>query len=242
MAGNRHSPEIKEILLMSCEVRRLDTKEIFFVYRRYVANFFEDEFILTEAALSNLLARKIYIGYGLYDNNNLVGFGLFFTNRTGNVMLLDYYVTLKKYRRLGYPSRFWQLLKERLINGYGPELKVKSITAAHKYFIRPENKVDLGNKDNYFGVEGIFIELEGVQDADRKALRERARKLLFYRNIGSYMTDTVPNFMDEEYNVMYFPVFKSPGREELNKMLLSVYMNILPSFKDRKKYIRRLTE
>jgi hypothetical protein len=111
MAGNRHSPEIKEILLMSCEVRRLDTKEIFFVYRRYVANFFEDEFILTEAALSNLLARKIYIGYGLYDNNNLVGFGLFFTNRTGNVMLLDYYVTLKKIQASGISVKVLAVVK-----------------------------------------------------------------------------------------------------------------------------------
>ena len=41
---------------MDCEVRVLDSKTIFFLYRRYVERFFEDEEVLPRSAISNLLA------------------------------------------------------------------------------------------------------------------------------------------------------------------------------------------
>ncbi len=226
---------------MDCEVRVLDSKTIFFLYRRYVERFFEDEEVLPRSAISNLLARRIYSGYGMYDGDTLVCFGLFFTNPGCSVMLLDYFVTLKKYRGYGYATDFWKLLIKLLICGTGPELKVTSISAAHIYFPRI-NPPKLEGLLPLPVTDGIFVEMAGVGGMNKRQLRKRAEDLAFYREAGAYMSDIIPCFEGKEYNVLFIPVGKRPGRAELSPLLYSVYKNILPSFEERKKEILRLTE
>ena len=77
---------------------------------------------------------------------------------------------------------------------------------------------------------------------DEKAIKKREIELDFYRKIGAYMTDILPVLSDEEYNVLFLPVNARPSRSELKREFLGIYREILPSFKDKKKYITRLTE
>ena len=56
------------------------------------------------------------------------------------------------------------------------------------------------------------------------------------------MTDIVPTFSEEEYNIMFLPINSRLSRSELKIGFLNIYKEILPSFKDKKKYIIRLTE
>ena len=56
------------------------------------------------------------------------------------------------------------------------------------------------------------------------------------------MTDIVPVFEGDEYNIMFLPIIKGLSRSELKIEFLNIYKEILPSFKDKKKYIIRLTE
>jgi len=72
--------------------------------------------------------------------------------------------------------------------------------------------------------------------------KKREMALDFYRKIGAYMTDILPVLSDEEYNVLFLPVNERPSRSELKAEFLGIYKEILPSFKDKKKYITRLTE
>ena len=220
---------------MDFTLRELDKKETLSLYKRYLTRFFDekfDGFLISESAIRWLIARKICSCYGLFDDKkHLFCFGLFINDIEQRVMLLDYFVVLKKYRGYNYPEIFFDMLKEVLIpkEEEGEEKEKEEHKEEHKESV---NKLPLG----------IFIELEGVGKTDEKAIKKREMALDFYRKIGAYMTDILPVLSDEEYNVLFLPVNERPSRSELKAEFLGIYKEILPSFKDKKKYITRLTE
>lgn len=224
---------------MDFTLRELDKKETLSLYKRYLTKFFDekfDGFLISESAIRWLIARKICSCYGLFDDEkHLFCFGLFVGDMEQRVMLLDYFVVLKKYRGYNYPEIFFDMLKEVLIP------KEEEGEEKEKEVHKEENKEENKTSDNKFPL-GIFIELEGVGKTDEKAIKKREIELDFYRKIGAYMTDILPVLSDEEYNVLFLPVNARPSRSELKAEFLGIYREILPSFKDKRKYITRLTE
>lgn len=224
---------------MDFTLRELDKKETLSLYKRYLTKFFDekfDGFLISESAIRWLIARKICSCYGLFDDEkHLFCFGLFINDIEQRVMLLDYFVVLKKYRGYNYPEIFFDMLKEVLIPK--EEEGVEKEKEEHKEKEKEDNKESV----NKFPL-GIFIELEGVGKTDEKAIKQREMALDFYRKIGAYMTDILPVLSYEEYNVLFLPVNARPSRSELKAEFLGIYKEILPSFKDKKKYITRLTE
>lgn len=220
---------------MDFTLKELDKKETLSLYKRYLTKFFDEEFdgfLISESAIRWLIARKICSCYGLFDDEkHLFCFGLFINDIEQRVMLLDYFVVLKKYRGYNYPEIFFDMLKEVLIP--------KEEEGEEKE--KEENKEENKESVSKFPL-GIFIELEGVGKTDEKAIKKREIELDFYRKIGAYMTDILPVLSDEEYNVLFLPVNARPSRSELKAEFLGIYREILPSFKDKKKYITRLTE
>ena len=228
---------------MDFTLRELEKKETLSLYKRYLTKFFDEEsdgFLISESAIRWLIARKICSCYGLFDDKkHLLCFGLFINDIEQRVMLLDYFVVLKKYRGYNYPEIFFDMLKEVLIpkEEEGEEKEKEE----HKEKDKEEHKEE--NKTSEYKLPlGIFIELEGVGKTDEKAIKNREMALDFYRKIGAYMTDILPVLSDEEYNVLFLPVNARPSRSELKAEFLGIYKEILPSFKDKKKYITRLTE
>lgn len=228
---------------MDFTLRELDKKETLSLYKRYLTRFFDEEFdgfLISESAIRWLIARKICSCYGLFDDKkHLLCFGLFINDIEQRVMLLDYFVVLKKYRGYNYPEIFFDMLKEVLIpkEEEGEEKEKEE----HKEKDKEEHKEENKTSEYKFPL-GIFIELEGVGKTDEKAMKNREMALDFYRKIGAYMTDILPVLSDEEYNVLFLPVNARPSRSELKAEFLGIYKEILPSFKDKKKYITRLTE
>ena len=224
---------------MDFTLRELDKKETLSLYKRYLTKFFDEEFdgfLISESAIRWLIARKICSCYGLFDDEkHLFCFGLFINDIEQRVMLLDYFVVLKKYRGYNYPEIFFDMLKEVLIP------KEEEGEEKEKEENKEENKEEHKTSEYKFPL-GIFIELEGVGKTDEKAIKKREMALDFYRKIGAYMTDILPVLSDEEYNVLFLPVNERPSRSELKAEFLGIYKEILPSFKDKKKYITRLTE
>ena len=224
---------------MDFTLRELDKKETLSLYKRYLTRFFDEEsdgFLISESAIRWLIARKICSCYGLFDDKkHLFCFGLFINDIEQRVMLLDYFVVLKKYRGYNYPEIFFEMLKEVLIP------KEEEAEEKEKEEHKEKEKEDNKESVNKFPL-GIFIELEGVGKTDEKAIKQREMALDFYRKIGAYMTDILPVLSDEEYNVLFLPVNARPSRSELKAEFLGIYKEILPSFKDKKKYITRLTE
>lgn len=196
-------------------------KEILSLYKRFLTKFFsgnDESFLISEAAIRWLIAKNLCSCYGLYDDKkHLLCFGLFINDVEKRVMLLDYFIVLKKYRGYNYPEIFFEMLTEM------------SVDEAEK-------------TDNVSNLLGIFIELAGVGDMSAKALDKRQRELEFYRYLGAYITDIIPEFSDEEYNILFLPINARLTRSELKVEFLNIYKEILPSFKDKRKYIRRLTE
>ena len=228
-------------------LRELDKKETLSLYKRYLTKFFDekfDGFLISESAIRWLIARKICSCYGLFDDEkHLLCFGLFVGDIEQRVMLLDYFVVLKKYRGYNYPEIFFDMLKEVLIpkKEEGEEKDKEEHKEKEKEVHKEKEKEENKTSDNKFPL-GIFIELEGVGKTDEKAIKNREMALDFYRKIGAYMTDILPVLSDEEYNVLFLPVNARPSRSELKREFLGIYREILPSFKDKKKYITRLTE
>lgn len=224
---------------MDFTLRELEKKETLSLYKRYLTRFFDEEsdgFLISESAIRWLIARKICSCYGLFDDKkHLFCFGLFINDIEQRVMLLDYFVVLKKYRSYNYPEIFFDMLKEVLIP------KEEEGEEKEKEEHKEENKEEHKTSEYKFPL-GIFIELEGVGKTDEKAIKKREMALDFYRKIGAYMTDILPVLSDEEYNVLFLPVNARPSRSELKAEFLGIYKEILPSFKDKKKYITRLTE
>ena len=228
---------------MDFTLREMDKKETLSLYKRYLTKFFDEEFdgfLISESAIRWLIARKICSCYGLFDDEkHLFCFGLFINDIEQRVMLLDYFVVLKKYRGYNYPEIFFDMLKEVLIpkEEEGEEKEKEENKKKDKEEHKEEHKTS-----EYKFPLGIFIELEGVGKTDEKAIKKREIELNFYRKIGAYMTDILPVLSDEEYNVLFLPVNARPSRSELKAEFLGIYREILPSFKDKKKYITRLTE
>lgn len=228
---------------MDFTLRELDKKETLSLYKRYLTRFFDekfDGFLISESAIRWLIARKICSCYGLFDDKkHLFCFGLFINDIEQRVMLLDYFVVLKKYRGYNYPEIFFDMLKEVLIpkEEEGEEKEKEEHKEEHKEKDKEVHKESVNKLPL-----GIFIELEGVGKTDEKAIKKREMALDFYRKIGAYMTDILPVLSDEEYNVLFLPVNERPSRSELKAEFLGIYKEILPSFKDKKKYITRLTE
>ena len=206
---------------MNFILKELTKKEILSLYKRFLTKFFsgnDESFLISEAAVRWLIARNLCSCYGLYDDKkHLLCFGLFINDAEKRVMLLDYFVVLKKYRGYNYSEIFFEMLTEMQV--YEEE-----------------------TADDESKVLGIFIELAGVGDMSAKVLDKRQRELEFYRKLGAYITDIIPEFSDEEYNILFLPINARLSRSELKAEFLNIYKEILPSFKDKKKYIIRLTE
>ena len=219
MSGKNVLPKRSDVL--DFILKELTKKEILSLYKRFLIKFFggtDGGVLVSEAAVRWLIARNLCSCYGLYDyKKHLICFGLFINDIEKRVMLLDYFVVLKKYRGYNYPEIFFEMLVEM--------------------YMHEEEKTDsTGN------VLGIFIELEGACNMSVKALDKRQAELGFYRDLGAYITDIIPEFSDEEYNILFLPINARLTRTELKAEILNIYKEILPSFNDKRKYIKRLTE
>ena len=219
MSGKNVLPKRSDVL--DFILKEMTKKEILSLYKRFLTKFFggtDGGVLVSEAAVRWLIARNLCSCYGLYDDKkHLICFGLFINDIEKRVMLLDYFVVLKKYRGYNYPEIFFEILVEM--------------------YMHEEEKTDsMGN------VLGIFIELGGVSNMSVKALDKRQVELGFYRDLGAYITDIIPEFSDEEYNILFLPINARLTRTELKAEILNIYKEILPSFNDKRKYIKRLTE
>lgn len=199
---------------MDFTIKRLEDREVLSYYKRHImADFAEKELVLPEACIAGLLAKKCYKAYALWSGRKLIGLCFLISDVSDTVFLLHYFYIIKKYRGFNYPDIFFELLI-RLLNFENKERKTPAL--------------------------GIFLEVRGVsEDGLRMELREK--ELRFYKEKGAYMTDLLSK-LKGEHNVVFLPIFKRLTRAELKEAYLEIYKEILPSFKDNKKFIKRYTE
>lgn len=204
---------------MEFTLKRLEDGELLAYYKRHIIKGFGatkegENFVLPEACISGLVAKKLYKGYALFSGRKFIGLCFLISDNEDSVFLLHYFYIVKKYRGFNYSEILFELLL-RLINHENKERKSPAI--------------------------GIFIEIRGMVDLDEEGIKKREKELSFYKSLGAYMTDLLPE-IGREHNVVFLPIFRRLTRAELKELFLSIYKEIIPSFKDNKKYIKRYTE
>lgn len=93
---------------------QLDPKTIEVIYHEHIVKDFPIAEIRPLKNMIQLYRKHHYIGYGLYHNQNLVGYAFFAGNKKEKVILLDYFAVVEKERNSGYGSQFLKLLKEEM--------------------------------------------------------------------------------------------------------------------------------
>lgn len=204
---------------MEITLKRLTEKEILSFYKRQIGKTLGEreewkDYVLPPACIAGLIAKNQYKAYTLQEGRKQLGCCFLIPDKENRIFLLHHFYIVEKYRGYNYSEILFELLV-RLIN--------------HE------------NKERLEPALGIFLELRGMEGLTEEEMRRREKEFAFYRSLGAYMTDILPN-LGQEYNVLFLPIFKRLTREELKTELLGIYKEILPSFKDKKKFIKRLAE
>jgi len=111
------------------ELKQLRNEDIENVYNKHMIIDFPAEELKPIDVIQKLIKRKIYICYGLYNNNKeLLAYAFLATSKL--YLLIDYYSVCAKYRNKGVGSEFLTILKENCKNYNGIIVEVENIECA----------------------------------------------------------------------------------------------------------------
>jgi hypothetical protein len=95
-------------------IRELTRDEIIKVFKEYMVIDFPHFEIKPLKIILDLLDKQRYSGYGLFDENELIGYSFLAKSYDDNWILLDYFAICNNYRNLGYGSKYLELLFDEL--------------------------------------------------------------------------------------------------------------------------------
>lgn len=95
-------------------IKQLNTLEIKSLFESQMKNDFPADELRPFAWVAPLIEKKLYIGYGLYENTRLTAYALFIKAKNSRCLLLDYYAVSPQMRSSGIGSIFLGLLKNTL--------------------------------------------------------------------------------------------------------------------------------
>ncbi|HEX9027354.1 MAG TPA: GNAT family N-acetyltransferase [Clostridium sp.] len=109
-------------------LKQLSNEDIGKVYNMHMIVDFPSEELKPIDVIQNLIKRKNYICYGLYNNEELLAYAFLATSKL--YLLIDYYSVCAKYRNKGIGSEFLNILKEHCKNYNGIIVEVENIECA----------------------------------------------------------------------------------------------------------------
>ena len=109
-------------------LKQLSNEDIGKVYNMHMIVDFPSEELKPIDVIQNLIKRKNYICYGLYNNEELIAYAFLATSKL--YLLIDYYSVCVKYRNKGIGSEFLNILKEHCKNYNGIIVEVENIECA----------------------------------------------------------------------------------------------------------------
>lgn len=109
-------------------LKQLTDEDIIKIYNNHMIVDFPAEELKPLDVIQKLIKRKIYISYGLYDDEELLAYAFLATSKS--YLLLDYYSVCVKYRNKGIGSEFLNILKKNCKNYKGIIVEVESIKCA----------------------------------------------------------------------------------------------------------------
>lgn len=107
---------------------KLNDEEIVNVYNNYMKIDFPIQELKPIDIIQKLIKQKIYICYGLYENEKLLAYAFLVTSKS--YILIDYYSVCQQYRNKGIGSKFLNILREKCKDYRGIILEVEKIECA----------------------------------------------------------------------------------------------------------------
>ncbi len=129
----------------------LNKETIEYIFHHHIVHDFPPEETRPLKNMLKLMDQNYYKGYGLYDENELLGYAFLAGDINHHVILLDYLAIVESKRSLGYGSELIKLLKQEL---YGKCLvvEVESIESA-----KSEDEIKIRERRIQFYLNNSFI-------------------------------------------------------------------------------------
>lgn len=109
-------------------LKQLNNEEIKNVYIKYMKIDFPSEELKPFDVIQKLIKKRIYMCYGLYENEQLLAYAFLVTSKP--YLLIDYYAICEDYRNNGIGSRFLNILKEKFKDYDGIIVEVEKVEYA----------------------------------------------------------------------------------------------------------------
>lgn len=109
-------------------LKQLTYEDIKKLYIEHMIIDFPAEELKPLDVIQKLIKRKIYMGYGLYNNEELLAYAFLAVSKS--YLLIDYYSVCRRYRNKGIGSEFLKILKNNCKNYKGMIVEVESIESA----------------------------------------------------------------------------------------------------------------
>ena len=108
-------------------IKELSNSELLEMYQKYINDHFPADEVKPLETIERMLKEDFYYGLGLYDASEdfeeeleagwleqlpLMGYAFFVTDTKENMLLLDYFAILEKYRNSGWGSIFLSKMKD----------------------------------------------------------------------------------------------------------------------------------
>src|SRR5471030_2468191 len=90
--------------MIKVNLKQLIDEDIKNIYNKHMIIDFHAEELKPFDIIQKLIKRKIYICYGLYNNEELLAYAFIVTSKS--YVLIDYYAVCREYRNKGIGSKF----------------------------------------------------------------------------------------------------------------------------------------
>ncbi|OOM05949.1 GNAT family N-acetyltransferase [Clostridium saccharobutylicum] len=132
-------------------LKKLDNEEIVSVYNNHMKMDFPAQELKPLDVIQKLIKRKIYICYGLYDNDKLLAYAFLVTSNL--YLLLDYYAVCDQCRCKGIGSKFLNMLKEKCKDYEGIIIEVEKI----EYAVNESQEAERKRRIDFYKRNGALM-------------------------------------------------------------------------------------
>lgn len=184
-------------------LKQLSNEEIKNVYNKHMIIDFPSEELKPIDIIQNLIKRKIYICYGLYNEEKLLAYAFLATSKS--YLLIDYYAVCSEYRNKGIGSKFFNNLKEHCKNYNGIIVEVENT----EYASNKTEKVIRERRIDFYGKNGMRMTninciLFNVNYSIMCLCNIYINDLVIYEELKNIYKDMIPsNFYSKYVKITY---------------------------------------
>ena len=111
-------------------LQRMEAEEVVHVYENYMRRDFPKNELKPLSAIQRMLDEGMYDCLGLYEDNRLMAYGFFVTDKKRGVFLLDYLAVSELCRGMGYGGKCLERIREFYKREKGILLECESLESA----------------------------------------------------------------------------------------------------------------